>query len=333
MTSDKTLIILDTNYLKESNKNKLIYPEFSSRKDFNDFLRFLEKEQIKDKIVFGIPEVVFEEHFFHRNNNFLEDLEYLKDKIEQFNQMDILESGKLNLTFKEDFNYKEFLYNLVDKGDNFIFLKIDEDKKKELFDKTLKKAISHQKPFHKKGDRNLKDSIIWECICCQNFRNYAVVIFLNQNEDDFPKNDEIDEINSASEKTGKLIHILHDYDKLENELDKIYMFAERDVKEYVLENRDRIKEDIEDKMDCILWTFDLDENSIKITEPKYGDLEHIGFEEKEENRNYIKIINFGFKAKAEFSYSNGEKENQKFMGEIFFDNNVKEIIWSRYDVA
>lgn len=331
MPNNKTLIILDTNFLKEGNQNNKIYSTLSSRSDFQEFLAFLEKNNLKKKIIFGIPDITFEEHFYHKNNDFNSDLDYLKEKITQFNKMEILEDGKLDLKFKDSFNYKNFLKEFIETNDSFVFFELPDNKKKDIFEKVLKKSINHEKPFHKRGDRNFKDALIWECICCQDFSDYAWVIFLTQNEDDFPKNNDLDEINQASEKTGKIIHILYKYNDLKKELEKIYMFMEKEIKEYILEYfKERMKEDAEGHMDCILETFNLIEKSIKIEKLKNSDLEDIQMLEDWGNKDNVWIINFEFEADC---IDDEGREHRKFLGKIYFDNNVKDIIWSEYGNA
>lgn len=331
--SEKTLIILDTNFLKEGTQNNKIYSTLSSRTDFNNFITFLEKNNLKNKIIFGIPEITFEEHFYHKNQDFNFDLENLREKVSQFNQMEILENGKLDLKFKDSFDYKEFLNKFIETNDSFVLFKIPEDKKKELFDKTLKKAINHQRPFHKKGDRNLKDSLIWECICCQDFREYATVIFLTQNEDDFPKNNEIEEINYASEKTGKTINVLYKYNDLEKELNKIYMFVNKDLETYLLENKDRFAEQI---LNWIIEEEGIPVDRVFLLKPceeiisvTNKDLHDIGFISEEEIKSQTDLDRLRF-IKIEFETIMGT-EKEKWLGEVLYDLDVNEVLHLRWD--
>ncbi|MEK6888809.1 MAG: PIN domain-containing protein [Nanoarchaeota archaeon] len=334
MTNSKTLIILDTNFLREGNQSDKIYSILSSRSDFREFIDFLEKNNLKKEILFGIPEITFEEHFYYKNKDFNSDLDYLKEKVLQFNHMEILINDRLDLKFREDYDYKKYLKGLIEKNPSFLFLYIEDNKKKDIFEKVLKKAINHEKPFHKKGDRNLKDSIIWECICCQDFREYASVIFLTQNEDDFPKNNEIQEINLASEKTGKIINIVYKYEDLKKELEKIYMFKERKLKEYILTNVNIFEEKIKN------WILDEDGipfKNLKLTKPceeiefcTDKDLEDIGLiMSNEKDGEILDLDNLRF-IKVEFEAE--LDKNAKYSGEVLYDLSTKEILHVKWTI-
>jgi len=327
LVNDKTLIILDTNSIIEGKNNCVIHSSFCSNSSFNEIQEFIEKNKIKDKIVFGIPEIVFEEHHFQRRKKFEEDLKYLKIRIKQFKKMDILEKGTFDLKFKSNFDYKNFLLNLIKESENFILLRIPDEKRLETYEKVLNKAINHLRPFHKEGKKNFKDALIWECICCQDFRNYVWVIFLTFNPTDFPKNNDFDEINNASKCTGKIIHIVSKVEEVKQDLRQVYKLVEKEIKRYILDYfKDRIKEDVEEYLGSVLENFNLIEETIKIDELNYSDLEDSGMQEEWDNRENIRIINFEFEGDI-----NGK--HQKFFGKMFFDNNVKEILWRRYDEA
>jgi hypothetical protein len=331
MTSDKTLIILDTNILTDGNNSSPDYSIFVSNSRFKEFLSFLEKHKIKDKVIFGIPRTVFEEHYFHKNNNFNKDFLNLKEKVSQFNKMELLENGELNLSFDDTFDYKDYLTNLIKDNENFVLLEVDEEKKRNLFEKVLEDSINHKGQFENKTDRNFKDAVIWESICCQDFEEYAWVILFHQNPGDFPDNSNVKEINRAGKNTGEIIHVLTKYDDVKKDLEKVYMFVEKEIKSYILEYfKSRIEENAGEYIDCILENFNLIPETIKIEKLKPSNLEDIQMLEDWGNKENIWVINFKFKADC---IDDDGKESREFLGEIYFDNDVKEILWSRYDKA
>jgi len=327
MIDDKTLIILDTNSIIEGKNSRVSHSSFCSNSSFKEIQKFIEKNEIQDKIVFGIPEIVFEEHHFQRKKKFEDDLKDLKERVEQFKKMDILKEGILDLKFRSDFDYKNFLLNHIKNSQNFILLKIPYEKRLEIYERVLNKAINHLRPFHNEGRKSFKDALIWECICAQNLKNYTWVIFLTFNPIDFPKNNDFDEMNNVSRCTGKRISILNNLEEVKQDLKKVYRLVEKEIRKYILDYfKERIKENAEEEMNCTLKNFELIKETIKIDELKYSDLEDIQMQREWDNRDNIRIINFEFE--GDF-----EGERQRFLGEIFFDNSVKEILWSRYDGA
>ncbi len=204
---DKTLLILDTNCINEGKSNNVNHSRISSSGLLIELEGFLEEKNLKDKVYIGMSEITLKEHLFHRSSKFNDDFEELKRKANQFKEMEILEAGSFDIKFKDSFNYSDFLIKLVNSASNFVLFSIPEEKKLEIYDKILQKSINHEKPFNKKGDRNFRDALIWESIACQDLREYSWVIFLTFNKEDFPQNNDFDEINRVSENTGKIVHI------------------------------------------------------------------------------------------------------------------------------
>ena len=299
MTKNKTLIILDTNILTESDRSSPDYSSFVSNSRFKDFLSFLEKHKIKEHIVFGIPRIVFEEHYFHKKNKFDKDFLNLKEKVSQFNKMKILKEGELNLSFEESFDYKNYLLDFISMNKNFVLLETDEEKKKKIFENVLNNAINHRKQFEKKGDSNFKDALIWECICCQNFRSYYGVIFLHQNQGDFPDNNDIKELNRASKETGKIIHVLNNYKDVEKDLEEVYMFTIRELKEYLNDDyfKARLKEEIEEEAG---FSVEIINPSFNIEELKVNDFEEEGI--NPEDKNNFRWVHIKYKTNEGEAY-------------------------------
>ena len=246
---DKTLIILDTNTVKEGKNNHINHAKFSSNSFIENIEDFLEKNKIKEKVFFGIPEVVLKEHLFHRKKDFEKDFNELKKKTEQFRKMNVLEEGKLDIEFRESFDYEDYLFNLVKNKDNLVLLEVPENMKKTIYERILKKSVNHEKPFDNDGDSNFKDALIWECISCKNFRDYACVLLITFNPKDFPKNNDFDEINEMARNTGKMIRIINKEEDLKQELTKIYRLVEKELENYLNGDyfRNRLKGELKER--------------------------------------------------------------------------------------
>ncbi|MEA3329225.1 MAG: PIN domain-containing protein [Nanoarchaeota archaeon] len=335
MTNDKTLIILDTNSLVEGeNHNHVFHNVLSSNSVFKQLNEFLVKNNLKDKIIFGIPEIVFQEHHYQRQKKFERDLDLLKEKVKQFEAMDLLDHGKLDIKFKEGFNYKEFLLELLNKSKEFKILKIPHKKKLNIYEEILEKAINHRLPFNDGGNKNFKDALIWGCIGCQNFRDYAWVIFLTLNPKDFPKNNDFDEINKISESTGKIIHILGSVDEVKEDLQKVYMFKDKELKNWILNNQETFAEKIFNwivEEDGIPFDkFKLIKPCERIQEVTNKDLEDIGIIPSPARDGTI--INLGSLRFISVEFEGTLDKTESYLGEVLYDIDVKEVLHVRWDI-
>lgn len=334
INNQKTLIILDTNSIVEGkNNDKIIHSKFCSNSSLKKIQDFLRKNNLEKEIVFGISEITLREHIFHRKNKFQEDFEELKRKAEQFNEMEILDEGALKLTFKSDFDYKNYLFDLMNDSEDLVLFKIPDGKKLEIYEKVLEKAMNHEKPFDRGGDRNFKDALIWECVASQDLRDYLWVIFLTFNGDDFPKNNEFDEINRVSRSTGKIIHICYTIDEIKKDLEQVYMFIEKDLKKYILENKEEFEEKIGNwiiEEDGIpLLSFELIKPFEKVEPVKNQDLLDIGFILPNELKDQSDLENLRF-IRIEFDAELEGKE--RYLGEVLYDFSVNEVLHVRWDL-
>jgi rRNA pseudouridine-1189 N-methylase Emg1 (Nep1/Mra1 family) len=78
--SEKTLIVFDTNKLQNTLDGEFDYSTFEPKGDLKRLKEFIVKNNLQDKILIGLSEVVLGEYCNHRNKDF-------KIKLDQFRRL------------------------------------------------------------------------------------------------------------------------------------------------------------------------------------------------------------------------------------------------------
>ena len=109
----------------------------------------------------------------------------------------------------------------------------------------------------------------------------------------------IEEINRASEMTGKIIHVLTKYSEVEGDLQKVYMFVERGLKEYLEGEyfKGRLKEEIEEESGLTVF---IEEPNYEIKELEPQDL--VNHKIDEDEKDNFRWINMEYNIDGDKAY-------------------------------
>ena len=181
MDSDKkTLVILDTNKVRNNFEWEKDYSSFEPKGDFLKLIEWVEKNKLKELVLIGLPEIVVEELVNTRCENFSKQLEEMKSGVKKLGGISCFDFSKITLP-TEDYDYNAFIKTKITEyieGKKFVvILKLE----KELYARTLEllidKATKKKKPFGEK--KGFKDALIWEIIlnCKDVDKFFSVFVF------------------------------------------------------------------------------------------------------------------------------------------------------------
>ena len=178
----KTIIIFDTNVLKENSSDNIYYHTFTFNNDFKKLYDYIFKKNLFEYIKLSITDITLFELEKQRRDCFKSDSRKLGDIKKRYAYID----SKINLfKISDDFNIKDFI---LDKIGNYIFenkikiLKISDDLIFQKFNDLKIRALEKKSPFNKdkKSDSGFKDALIWETILSQDFDDYENVFLITR---------------------------------------------------------------------------------------------------------------------------------------------------------
>jgi len=312
----KTIIIFDTNVLKENNSDNIYYHTFTFNNDFKKLYDYIFKKNLFEYIKLSITDITLFELEKQRRDCFKSDNKKLGDIKKRYAYID----SKVNLfKISDDFNIKDFI---LDKIGNYIFenkikiLKISDDLIFQKFNDLKIRALEKNSPFNKdkKSDSGFKDALIWETILSQNFDDYENVFFITRDLG-FNKNcaSEFKELFNKDifiEPIGESLFIKLDniYPEEENLINSIEEFSNSDeFKNYI--NKYMYKLNI----------INIEDDKIKIKKYKILEYsENINISEKTGIKNIFEII-----SRVDVTDTDN---NKMYLNIITYINNFFEII-------
>jgi len=222
MDSDhKTLVVLDTNKVRNNFEWEKDYSSFEPKGDFIKLIEWVEKNKLNELVFIGLPEIVVEELVNTRCENFAEQLDNVKKGIKKLGGVSCFDFSKITLpTGEYDYNafIKSKISEYIESKKFILILKLE----KELYARTLEllidKAVKKKKPFNE-GKKGFKDALIWETIL--NFKevgNYFSIFVLSENEKDF----DLDLQEEFKKKFSKDLNLEFNTDTLIVALENIY---------------------------------------------------------------------------------------------------------------
>ena len=220
---DKTLVVFDTNKLIKSLEGENDYSVFDPKGDIKRLQDFIQKHNLQEKILIGLPEIVLKEYCKKRKDDFEAKLSKTKYFLSKIKNLHVCDVDNISLP-QEDFDYESHISNKVyekvrDPKESVTLVPLKKEDYFNIFEKVLNKAVNHEKPFQEKGDKGFKDAIIFETL--KNFQKkneYAKVILFTDNVEDFSGSVPED----FSKHTGNFLDIESNYQMLEQELYDVY---------------------------------------------------------------------------------------------------------------
>lgn len=135
-SKQKTLVILDTNKIRNNFEWERDYATFEPKGDFLKIIDFVETNKLENLVFIGIPEIVLEEIATTRCENFHKQVENLKSGITKLISMPCCDFSNIVLP-KDDYNYREFIKKkiegYIENKKVILFLRLE----KELYPRTL----------------------------------------------------------------------------------------------------------------------------------------------------------------------------------------------------
>src|SRR3989344_9506730 len=188
MVSDnKTLVVLDTNKVRNNFEWEKDYSSFEPKGDFLKLIEWVEKNKLNELVFIGLPEIVVEELVNTRCENFAEQLDKIKSGIKKLGGVSCFDFSKVALP-NDEYDYNAFIKTKITEyieGKKFILiLKLEKDLYARTLELLIDKAVKKKKPFGEK--KGFKDALVWETIL--NFKevgNYFSIFVLSENEKDF----------------------------------------------------------------------------------------------------------------------------------------------------
>src|SRR5690242_9501746 len=107
ISEQKTLVILDTNKVRNNFEWEKDYSSFEPKGDFLNLIEWVEKNKLDDLVFIGLPEIVIEEIINTRCENFSNQIDELKAGIKKLSGMSCFDFSKIVLP-KDNYDYDGF---------------------------------------------------------------------------------------------------------------------------------------------------------------------------------------------------------------------------------
>ena len=216
----KTLVILDTNKVRNNFEWEKDYSNFEPKGDFLKLVEWVERNKLNELIFIGLPEIVVEELVTTRCENFSEQLETLKVGIKKLGGISCFDFSKIVLP-NGNYDYNAFIKAKITEyidGKKFvIILKLEKALYAQTLELLIDKVTKKKKPFKEK--KGFKDALIWETILnLKEVNKYFSVFVLSENEKDF----DLDLQEEFKKKFSKDLNLEFNTDTLIVALENIY---------------------------------------------------------------------------------------------------------------
>lgn len=187
----KTLIVFDTNSLRHTDGDKVVYATFEFGHPFKEIEQFILDSKLTDDVSVAIPEWAIIELKDQKERQYTEDIENLKKHFKRLKNLPHFEG--LN-TIDESFDCIEHIKNKCDEylatKTSVSFIELEETKANEILKSMMDRVLRKQKaqrPFSQLSgfkDAGFKDNIIWESILnYDELSKFDKLIFLTKDGD------------------------------------------------------------------------------------------------------------------------------------------------------
>lgn len=181
----KTLIIFDTNVLRSTKDDKVLYCTFEFGSPFEKVESFILKNGLSDFVEVAIPRIALDELNRQKSRSYFSDVDAFSGIYSRLSQTPNYASTVLP---DRGFDYKTHIEKLSEQYLNTKRIRIieipDDDHQKEAFQRIIKRALDTQPPFkqhHEHSDVGFKDALIWESILSYDrIKDFDKVILLTK---------------------------------------------------------------------------------------------------------------------------------------------------------
>ncbi len=177
--SYKTLIVFDTNKLRDSNNSDLRYADFVLGGDYKFVDSFIKEKGLKDYVHIAVPEIVIRELLKQKTDQYATDVSRFKSVAKSLQEVGVVKEVEFfDLDIKKFLNEKQ--KEFFTKNYHIKILCSDKSDHAEMFRNILNRSVEKRAPFKKGTDAGFKDVVIWETLL-KNFSNttyYDEIFFL-----------------------------------------------------------------------------------------------------------------------------------------------------------
>ncbi len=188
----KTLIVFDTNVLRDMLGKEVVYNSFTFGKSYNELDTFIKDNGLEEYVKLSVSTMVIEELKNQKKRAYKQDIANLKDIVKRLEGLPHIPEGSIPIP-DENFDCAAFIeHNATTyiEENNINTLVYKEEHASSILNNMVQKVVSADKPlspFAISGgykDAGFKDGIIWETLMhFETVEEYDKVIFLSKDGD------------------------------------------------------------------------------------------------------------------------------------------------------
>jgi len=321
---EKTVIFLDTNKIRMNLEWENDFSNLSPKGDFLKIIDYVEANNLQEDVLVVLPEIVLEEFYKSKKENFVRSLQSLKSRLLPFEHLSCCDFSNLKLP-EETYDYhayvSERIKELTDTKKYVRIISMDLEKSTAILKDLKDRVLLKKKPFRAYkdvSDVGFKDALIWITILHNPYVEQTDnFFFLTENKSDFNDDSLKKEFEDKHKKNIEIVTVTADLLKMLSEHYLLY-------KEYP-ELLKYIKTDyFKDALKDFLSTNqDFDKESLEIITDSVR-IEEITEEELQSSPSLASVVDDIEDCKYIFVKFN-EKEEQ-YVAIVIFDITVNEII-------
>lgn len=188
----KTLIIFDTNTLRNTEAGEVAYSSFTFGKTYDMIDRFVKENKLESDVTLAVSAMAIDELKNQKQRQYKKDIQQLKDIARRLTGLPHITEGVISIP-DEDFDCASYIEQ---QAQNYIqsnginTLEYKDEYAPAMLKNMLAKVVGHENgksPFTRSGkfnDAGFKDSVIWETLMYyEKVIDYDKVIFLTKDGD------------------------------------------------------------------------------------------------------------------------------------------------------
>ncbi len=186
MASDnKTLIVIDTNKLRQVLGGSPSYGSFDFGDAFNKIEEFIESNKLEDVIDIGIPDISVQELVQQKVEQYCQDCKEFRNIVSRLSQLPDTDFSGVIMP-SQGFECKSYLQPSIEdsfKDNDIRVMKLPENSYADIFKKVITRAVKRQPPFknsNKSSDIGFKDVVLWETLLSYEISEYSKVLFITE---------------------------------------------------------------------------------------------------------------------------------------------------------
>lgn len=189
----KTLIVFDTNVLRDMLGKEVVYNSFTFGKSYNELTTFIKDSGLEDYVTLSVSTMVIEELKNQKKRAYKQDISNLKEIVKRLEGLPHIPENSIPIP-DEDFDCGVFIEQNAAAyiaGNNINTLVYKEEHASSILNNMVQKVVMPDKPLspfaissNTYKDAGFKDAVIWETLMHYDLvEKYDKVIFLSKDGD------------------------------------------------------------------------------------------------------------------------------------------------------